>query len=399
VISTDLSSLPLRLYKRRKSGGRDVIDDHDAAYRLQWSPDEEDDTSSVKLRQDWMGHTLGWGNGFVKVTRSGDGTIRSFSLLDPSTTKAQRRQKDGRLYYGLGDGSVLPPEEVLHLAGLGFDGVSGYSPPKMVKQAFALGLAMETFGASFFGNGSRSGGWIRTPRRLSPEAKHNLRESFEYVHRGVYNANRIGVLEEGMDFVKSSVDPEDAQFLLSRQFQTIEICRIYRVPPNKVGDYSQAHLANLEASNLDYIISTIRPWAVATEQVCSLKLLSQSERRRGYYFEHGLNALLRGDMKARVEYYSRMRDSGSLCPDEIRDQEGLNPLEDGIGQVYIVPANFVPLATLAKAAEETDEEPAPAAAGDEEQPNGDGETLQPAGGNGQANGQANGKPAKNGATR
>jgi HK97 family phage portal protein len=357
VIATDLASLPLILYRRRKSGGRDEITDHDAGYRLRWSPDDSDSMSSVKLRQDWMGHTLGWGNGYIQVKRSGDGTISSFNLLDPSKTQAQRRQSDGGIYYVVGNSQTLQSEEVLHLAGLGFDGLSGYSPPKLVKQAFALGLAMETFGSGFFGNGSKAGGWLKVARKMSPEAIRNLRESFEYVHRGTYNAHRIGILEEGMDFVNSQISPEDAQFLASRQFQVIEVCRIYRVPPNKVGDYSQAHLANVEASNLDYITTTLRPWAVSTENTCSLKLLTPKERRKGFFFEHQLAALLRGDMKARVEYYTRMRDAGSMCPDEIRDLEGLNPIEGGIGQVYLVPANLVPLAKMdvdADAAEEVD---------------------------------------------
>src|SRR6516165_984364 len=99
VISTDLSSLPLTLYRKRKSGGRDIIDDHDAAYKLRWSPDENDDTSSVKLRQDWTAHTLGWGNGYLNVDRSGDGTIKELSLLDPQYTQAMRRKTDQRLFY------------------------------------------------------------------------------------------------------------------------------------------------------------------------------------------------------------------------------------------------------------------------------------------------------------
>jgi HK97 family phage portal protein len=265
---------------------------------------------------------------------------------------------------------------------------------------------METFGASFYGNGSIAGGFLKFPGEAPPEAKQNLRNSFEAIHRGPQNAYRMGILEQGWDYVKASVDPEDAQFLAGRQFQAIEICRIYRVPPNKVGDYSQAHLANVEASNLDYIVTTLRPWAVACEQVCSLKLLSQSERRRGYYFEHNLTALLRGDSRARVEYYTRMRDAGALCPDEIRDAEGLNPLEDGIGRVYLVPANLVPLRKMDVAedvAEELDPDAAGAGAGGMPA-NGDGAAMPIAGGGkmpvmvqGGGNGNGNGKgPADGG---
>jgi HK97 family phage portal protein len=347
VISTDLASLPLKCYRKVKSGGRKETPDVPGAYLLQWSPDE-DDTSATQFRRDWIAHALGWGNGFVKITRDGRGDPVRLDLLDPSKWVGDRRP-DRRLYYCNKD--TLDTEfasNVMHLAGVGFDGVTGYSPIKLAKQAVALGLAAETFGASFFGNGSTVSGWFTHPRTLKDGSAARLRQSIEAVHGGVSKAHRIGILEEGMSFVKTSVDPDDAQFLATRKFQAIEVCRLYRVPPHKIGDYSQSHLANVEASNLDYIISTLRPWAVALEMVASMRLLTPELRKAGYYFEHQLTALLRGDMKARAEYYQRMRDLGAITPDEIRDMESMNPWPDGIGKVPLVPAQLVPLKRMSE---------------------------------------------------
>lgn len=350
VISTDLASLPLKCYQRTKGDGKKEVPDAPGAYLLRWSPDE-DETTAFKFRQDWIAHTLGWGNGYAKITRQG-GEPSRLDLLDPSKWKGARRA-DRRLYYHNADThETLQFGDVMQLAGMGFDGVSGYSPVRLHRQGIALGLAAESFGASFFGNGSTVGGWLKHPRKLTQEARANLRQSVEAVHQGARNAHRLGILEEGMDFVKTSVDPDDAQFLATRQFQVVEVCRLYRVPPHKVGDLSQAHLANVESSNLDYIISTLRPWAVALEMIATLRLLSPEQRATGLYFEHDLTALLRGDMKARAEYYGKMRDLGAINPDEIRDAEGLNPWEDDIGKIVLVPANYVTLKGLADGDEE-----------------------------------------------
>lgn len=366
VIATDLASLPIRLYRQRPGGGRDEVGDHPAAQLLKWSPDGE--ATSMGWRQAWMGHVLGWGNGYAEVTRDGSGFPREMTLCDPSTTEPKRWDKDGGLYYRLEDGRAVRPENMLHLAGFGFNGLSGYSPVKMARQAIGLAKAAETFGSTFFGNGSWAGGWLKVDRRLTDEALKNLVSSIEAVHRGSTNANRVGILPAGTEFTKSSVDPEDAQFLATRQFQVVEVCRIYRVPPHKVGDYSQAHLANVESSNLDYLVTTLRPWAVAMESVLTWKLLTEDERNQGYFFEHYLTALLRGDMKSRAEYLTKMRDLGAMNVDEIREAEGLNPIGGAEGALFLVPVNLVSLEKAASAPTEPAPIPVPAPDEDEEEP-------------------------------
>lgn len=346
VLSTDLSWIPLRVLRARPGGGSEVRNDVAAAELLQLNPDGKGETTPSRFRQALWGHRFGWGNGYAVITRAGNGDPIGLELLDPETEPA-RRQRDDRLYYRLPSGGTYRPDQVIHFAGLGFDGLKGYSPVRLFRQAIALGLAAETFGASLFGNGSTPRGYLTHPTKLSPQARENLRESFEGQYRGVYNANRLAILEEGVEWKQLTINPEDAQFLATRQFQVIEICRIYRVPPNKVADLSQAHLANIEASNLDYMTTVLAPLAEEAEQVLNLRLLSDRERRAGYFIAHDFRAFLRGDMKSRAEFYGRGLNDGWINRDEVREWEGLNPIIGSGGDAHTVNGNLKTLASLA----------------------------------------------------
>ena len=348
VLATDLSFLPVCLFRERKSGGRDEVKDHSTYPLLKYSPDGE--TTPMRARTSWYGHLYGWGNGYKEIVRDGSGDPVSFHSLEPSTTEPKRRKRDQRLYYSIDNGrDTLLPENVLHIAGLGYDGLVGYSPVRMARQAIGMGLAAETFGAALFGNGSNARGVLEVPDTLTDESFARLRDSFERVHQGPANAHRVAILEQGAKWTQTSINPEDAQFLLTRAFQVIEICRLYQVPPHKVMDFSQAHMNNVEATNLDYTITTILPWCVATEQEYNLKLLTRAERNKGYSFEHGLTALLRGDLKAQGEWYQKLRDLGVYTPNRIAQAINENPIGPE-GDLHLVPANMI---TLAKARDYT----------------------------------------------
>lgn len=344
VIATDVASLPLRVYRARPDGGRDEDRTHPVWDLLACSPDGE--TTAMRWRQALMGHVLGWGNGYAEVTFGG-GYPTGLYLLDPGQTYAQRRPQDRRLYYQI-KGGTLPPSKTIHIAGLGFDGLTGYSPVSLAREAIALGLATEAFGGSLFGNGAHAGGFLKTPQKLSPEAKADLRKAWNSVHQGAENAHRIAVLEQGMEWVQTTIPPEDAQFLATRQFQVVEIARIYRCPPNKIGDYTQSHLSNIEAANLDYLTTTLMPWCEQIEQELNLKLFTRQERAAGYFVEHNMAALLRGDSKARAEFYTRLRDLGVLNPNQICRFENLNPIGPE-GEIRLVPLNMTTLANAGKA--------------------------------------------------
>lgn len=339
VISSDIASLSLNVFRRTGEETRRAALGHAAQRLIHVTPDGV--TTAMRFRQHLMGHVLGWGNGYAEITRRGDGQPAALYLLDPAATYPELI--DGVLYYRLSNGKLLPPDRVLHVAGLGWDGLKGYSPLRLARQAVAMGLAAETFSAAFFGNGSKAGGAIKVPGTLSDTAYNRLKVGWEARHQGSENAFRVAILEGGADWVPTTIDPEDAQLLATRQFQVVEIARLYRVPPHKIGDYSQSHLANIENSNIDYIQTTVMPWCVAIEAEMNLKLFTPRDQAR-YFVEHNIKTLLRGNMQAQADYYTKMFSIGHYSPNDIRRLENQNPIpESEGGNRRFVLAGLVPL--------------------------------------------------------
>lgn len=231
---------------------------------------------------------------------------------------------------------------MLHIPGFGFNGLVGLSPIAVARQAIGLGLAAEEFGARFFGNGTNLGGVVKHPGKLSDQAAKNLRSSINETYSGLGQSHRVMLLEEGMDFVKVGIPPEDAQFLETRKFQVEEIARIFRVPPHMIGELSRATFNNIEHQSIEFVVHTIRPWLVRWEQVMKWKLFLPSERK-SFFAEFVVDGLLRGDIKNRYAAYAIGRQNGWLSADDIREMENLNPLPDGQGQIYLVNGNMVPI--------------------------------------------------------
>ncbi len=344
VISTDIATLPRKLYRRLPDGGRIVEEEipqlatiHDL---IHVQPNE--DMDSFRWMQTSMSHVLTRGNSYSQIVRE-DGWPVDLVPLNPSKTVPKRAEGSDRLYYETEDGNKLKPEDVLHFAGMGFDGVQGYSPITVCRQTVGLTIAVEQYGASFFGNGARVSGFIKLAKTLTELAKGNLRGSFNRVHQGTQNAHQIGFLEEGMDWVSANFSPNDGQFLETRQFQVLDIARLYRIPPHKLGDYSESHLASVEEANLDYVAMTLLGWVSMVEAQMNLKLLTR-EQRRTHVIALDMSALLRGNIAARTARYQTLRNAGAINADEIRLGEGMNPLPKGMGgDKYLVQGQYVPL--------------------------------------------------------
>lgn len=326
-LATDTAAIPIRVYRKRPDGGRDAITDHPVCELLCGSPDGE--TTSMRFRQALMGQTLGWGNGYAEISIRNDGRPGKLYLLDSAKVTPKRTPSTKALFYDLGDGRSLFPSRTIHIAGFGFDGLVGYSRITLARQAVELGLELQQYGAAFFANGSRPGGVLETPNTLDPDARKNLRESFEAFHRGSSNAGRVALLEQGLSYKPISIPPEDAQFIQGREFQVIEIARLFGLPPSKIGDFSESHRANLEESNLDYMQTCLMPWLEQIEAEFNRKLFTEEERRAGFYVEHCMQGFLRGAPSARSAFYATLFNLGVFSANEIRAFENLNPIEGG----------------------------------------------------------------------
>lgn len=341
VLATDVAVLPLNVYKRRPDGGRDHRSDDAREELLNCNPDGTEEGTAVAFRASWMLHALTYGNGYAEIRRTNGGAGRPVGLhiADPESLKPER--VDGRLLYlDRRANRHVPAANILHLAGLAFDGLTGLNFVRLINEALGVGLAEQSFTADYFANGSEPGGTIEVPQELNPDAANRLRDQWEGRQRGAGNRHRIAVLEQGAKFSPSTVNPDKSQLIEARRFQMLEVLRPWRVPPHKAGDFSQSHLANIEASNLDYLTTALMFWLVSIEQQITLKLFSRAERMAGYYVEHNVNALLRGDVKARFDAYAIALDKGWMSRDEIRRRENLNPIgPDAGGAKYLVQLN------------------------------------------------------------
>lgn len=338
ILAETIASLPLLVYERMPRG-KQRAPTHPLYPLLHDAPNDE--MTSFTFRETMMSHLLLWGNAYAEIEWDNGGRPRALWPLLPDRTFPRRNQETLNLEYvtTLTDGSqvVLPKEKVLHIPGLGFDGLVGYSPIHMARQAIGLGMATEKFGSLFFGQGTNLGGIAEHPNALSDKAYERLEKSLNETYSGLGRSHRILLLEEGMKFQKLGIPPEEAQFLETRKFQTNEIARIYRVPPHLIGDLERATFSNVEQQSIDFAVHTIRPWLVRWEQAINSRMLFNSDR---FFSEFIMDGLLRGDIKSRYDAYAVGRQNGWLSANDIREMENMNPIEGG--DVYLVNGNMIP---------------------------------------------------------
>jgi len=342
IIAETVASLPLHTYQYTDSG-KEKAYTHPLYYLLHDAPNKE--MTSFVFRETLVSHLLLWGNAYAQIVRNGFGDIIGLYPLLPNKMKVDRSNIDSRIYYTYSPDKerqiVLPSDNVLHIPGLGFDGLIGYSPVAMAKNAIGLGAASEEYGSKFFSNGGTLSGVLEYPGRIKEPEK--VRDEWERVYGGSGNAHKTAVLEEGMKYTPVSVAPSDAQFLETRKFQVNEICRIFRVPPHMVADLEKSSFNNIEQQSLDFVVNTIRPWLVRIEQSIQQKLIKPGERNK-IFVSFNVDGLLRGDYKSRMDGYAVGIQNGFMSPNDVRELEGWNriPSEKG-GDSYFANGNFTRL--------------------------------------------------------
>lgn len=340
VVAKAIAILPWCVYERTKVGRREIdYSGSNVAWLLHNQPNPE--MGPYQFKHALVCHVLTWGNAYCEIQRDGMGRPVWLWPITPDRVTVQRDPEDKVVYRVTNRGaedSILPAADVFHLRGMGFDGLLGYSVIRMAAESIGLGIAMEQFGSSFFGNGAQVGGVLEHPKQLSDEARKNITESMQRRFGGK-NALGLFVAEEGMKYNRIGVPPEDAQFLDSRKIAVLDICRWYGVPPHKVASMDRATYNNIEHQEIEFVTDTIQPWVTQFEEEANLKLFGR-QQRGVLYTKFNLAALLRGDMKTRYEAYKIAHDNGWLNGDEIREFEELNPIPKGLGKMYVVPSNM-----------------------------------------------------------
>ena len=354
-IANPIARFPIKIMRPKAGGGVEEVLDHPLSRRLGVRPN--DLMSSRTLRKTVQGHALTWGNGYIEIERNGRGQAVNLWPLLPWNTNPVR-QADRFFYRTRIDGTQfeIPHDDVLHVMDVSQDGYIGRSPVFLAREALGMSLALEQFGAKFFANDMKSGGFLMHPGKLSSNAQGNLAkpkgertgkdqrtDAGALLDRqgGLDNAHRVKVLEEGMKFIQTTIPPEDAQFLSTREFQIAEIARMYDVPLILLQSHEKSTSwgSGIEQLMIGFVRQTIDPWVGGWEQEMNWKLFTEDERRQGYFVKFNMNALLRGDSAARSKFYREMFSVGGMSPNQILALEDMDPI-GAMGDHHFVPTNY-----------------------------------------------------------
>ena len=325
IISEDIASLPLNIYKRLNNG-KEKATKHPLYRALHLRPNP--DMTSFVWRELMGVQLTTWGNSYNYKLRNIYGDVIGFYPLLANRMKVEIKDNEIIYAYTFNDNiqRQVPRKDILHIPGLGFNGIIGQSPIAMMRETIGLGFALEEFGARFFSNSTNVGGVAHHPGQLTKQGSENLRDSINEVYQGLGSSHKLLLLEEGMTYEKVTIPPNDAQFLETRVFQLEEVCRFYKMQLHKVQDLKGATFSNIEHLAIEYVVDTLRPWLVRIEQ----SINSDDELFNDEYFcEFVIDGLLRGDTQARFEAYTKAIQNGIYSPNNVLEMENKNGYEGG----------------------------------------------------------------------
>lgn len=351
LISDTVAGFPWHVMRRKPDGTKEHNIGGPVDRLLHTRPNPE--MTPYTFRQTLTSHRLLWGNGYAEIERNNAGAPIALWPLPPDRVDVVRDARGLAYQVRTDAGEVfqLPAENVLHIRGLGFDGIVGYSVIAFARESFGLGLATEQVGAAVFGNGLRPGGQLELDGRLTPEARKQLRKEVEGRHRGPQNAGSVMILEKGTKFTPSMIPPDDAQWIEARKFQVTEVARWFHVPPHKIGDLEKATFSNIAEQNIDFVQSAIMPIVLGWEQEANWKLLALD----ALFTKMNMRSLLRGNPTQQSEFYRTMINAGVFSVNEVRELEDMNPIGSE-GDKHFIQMNMT---TLDKIGEDRKPEPAP----------------------------------------
>ncbi len=325
VLAESVAQLPLFIYQREGDKKSRALEH--PLYRLLYKRPNVWQTS-FEWREMMVGHVALRGNAYSEIVANGSGIIEQLIPMNPGSV-TPRPQDSGEIIYDIKDNAgevrTLTQRRVFHIRGMSSDGYIGISPIEMERQTIGMSLAAQDYGARFYKNDARPGGWIEYPGTFQDgDQKDRFKDSWQDAQTGV-NRGRTAILERGMKYHEIAVSNEDAQFIETRRFQVEDIARIFRVPPHKIGHLDKATNNNIEHQGLEFVTDTLMPWLVRFEQAISRDLITP-EQNDEFFAEFLVDSLLRGDTKSRYESYALGIQNSIITPNEARVKENLDPL-------------------------------------------------------------------------
>lgn len=324
---------------------RSPAKDHAVHQLLHRRPNPE--MPAYTFKQAMLCHALLQGNAYAEIERQGNGAPVALWLIDPKRVTPERDSQNTFFYKvrnANGADTAIPADDMFHLRGPSYDGLTGLSVVNYARDAISAAQATERYGATFFGNGAIPGGLVehqadakQITKFENAKALDNFYKSWEKRLKGPGRAHKVMYLEPGLTYKQMAIQPDDAQFIETRKLSISEICRWFRVPPHKVADLEKATFSNIEHQSKEFVEDAIIPWAIRLEQEADLKLLEGD-----YYSRMSVQALLRGDSKARMEYYTGMQRQGNFTINQVLGFEDINGIGPD-GDVRLVPQEMTTL--------------------------------------------------------
>jgi HK97 family phage portal protein len=349
-IAKDIAKVPASAVERLEPRGRRTLYDHPATRLL--DEDANPNTSAFTFRETLTGWALGWGNGYAEIQRDGAGSPVALWPIHPSRVVV-KVENDVVTYFVRADDvgassqwTSLPSRDVFHVRGYG-DGAEGLSVLKYAAEAIGLALAGQTFAAAFFGNGLSVAMIAALKVPLEAEKLAAYRTSLSSAYAGAEKAGGVLVSNGDADFTRFSVNPDEAQVLESRAFSVGEICRWFGRSPQKIGHTDKAQgWGTLDALQVADTTDCLMPWWIRWEQEARRKLIAPGDRK--VRLKHWVQALMRGEPKTRAEVYQMRITSGTMTPNEVRELEDEEPVEEEGADSLFMQGAMVPVSVLAK---------------------------------------------------
>lgn len=338
VLGETFASCPFMLYRKNKAGEREFSNDLRVYDILHNKPNDE--MSPFNFKEACMAALNLGGNTVSQKLYNAKGDL--IGLYPYRWEKVRIDRQNRQLIYNIRDGDKEIPlarKDVLHVPGMSFDGVSGLSPIEYLNSAIILGMSYERFGVNFYKNGANSSGVFTFPNELGDVAYERLKTDLNKNYSGIANTGKPMLLEGGGSFTQLTIKPADAQLIENKKFQIEDVARCYRVPLHLIQNLDRATNNNIEHQSLEFIMYTMLPWFKRWEENSNMQLLSDAERKAGYYLEIKVDSLLRGDAQSRALAYAQGRQWGWLSVNDIRKLENLPPIPNG--DIYLEPTNMV----------------------------------------------------------
>lgn len=324
VLSSSIASLPLNVYQIEDKAVKLSVQ-HSANVLLNRKP--HDIYTPYTFKQTMMMHLLINGNCYIMKYKNQYNEVAKLLILDTSEVTVCY-DKDLQEKYFKYNGKEYTNEQIIHIVGMGFDGLVGKSPIGVSRDNLGLSLASQDYGSEVFKNGVFPSGVFEYPSTLDDKQFARLKQSTNESYGGLTNSGKPMILEGGMKYNPLKLNIQDQMFIEQRKLTVYEIARIFGVPPHILYQLDKSSFNNIESLGIEFVRYTLRPWCEMIESAFNCDLLRTDDFGK-YELRFDLDAMLRGDTKSRSEYYKNMFQVGAFSPNDILSREGENEYEGG----------------------------------------------------------------------